>query len=293
MPSTYDPLLRLELQGVGENATTWGVKTNSNIELIAAAVAGSANINLAGSGDYTLSTANAPTTDEARCAILILTGTLTGNRNVIVPSSPKNYVVINQTTGAFTVTLKQSAGTGVVITRDGPNLVVCTSTTALDSIGATTFTKPLIASTSSATARGILSAAALAANVFTDEQNLADNLLTRPYIKDYAEVATSPTISGGTLALNLENGNVFTVSLNAAITTLTISNPPASGRAGSFTLILTADGTARAVTWPAVVKWPGGTAPTLTSTNGKRDVLTFLTTDGGTAWLGSVAGQLY
>lgn len=292
MPSTYDPLLRLELQGVGENATTWGVKTNTNLSLLADSIAGAVPLNVAGTGDYTLSTASGAS-DESRYSILVLTGLLTGNRNVIVPSSPKNYVVINQTTGAFTVTLKQSAGTGVVITRDGPNLVVCTSTTALDSIGATTFTKPLIASTSSATARGILSAAALAANVFTDEQNLADNLLTRPYIKDYAEVATSPTISGGTLALNLENGNVFTVSLNAAITTLTISNPPASGRAGSFTLILTADGTARAVTWPAAVKWPGGTAPTLTSTNGKRDVLTFLTTDGGTAWLGSVAGQLY
>jgi hypothetical protein len=292
MPSTYDPLLRLELQGVGENATTWGVKTNTNLSLLADSIAGAVPLNVAGTGDYTLSTASGAS-DESRYSILVLTGLLTGNRNVIVPSSPKNYVVINQTTGAFTVTLKQSAGTGVVITRDGPNLVVCTSTTALDSIGATTFTKPLIASTSSATARGILSAAALAANVFTDEQNLADNLLTRPYIKDYAEVATSPTISGGTLALNLENGNVFTVSLNAAITTLTISNPPATGRAGSFTLILTADGTARAVTWPAAVKWPGGTAPTLTSTNGKRDVLTFLTTDGGTAWLGSVAGQLY
>jgi hypothetical protein len=292
MPSTYDPLLRLELQGVGENATTWGVKTNTNLSLLADSIAGAVPLNVAGTGDYTLSTASGAS-DESRYSILVLTGLLTGNRNVIVPSSPKNYVVINQTTGAFTVTLKQSAGTGVVITRDGPNLVVCTSTTALDSIGATTFTKPLIASTSSATARGILSAAALAANVFTDEQNLADNLLTRPYIKDYAEVATSPTISGGTLALNLENGNVFTVSLNAAITTLTISNPPATGRAGSFTLILTADGTARAVTWPAAVKWPGGTAPTLTSTNGKRDVLTFLTTDGGTAWLGSVAGQAY
>lgn len=292
MPSTYDPLLRLELQGVGENATTWGVKTNTNLSLLADSIAGAVPLNVAGTGDYTLSTASGAS-DESRYSILVLTGLLTGNRDIIVPSSPKNYVVINQTTGAFTVTLKQSAGTGVVITRDGPNLVVCTSTTALDSIGATTFTKPLIASTSSATARGILSAAALAANVFTDEQNLADNLLTRPYIKDYAEVATSPTISGGTLVLNLENGNVFTVSLNAAITTLTISNPPATGRAGSFTLILTADGTARAVTWPAAVKWPGGTAPTLTSTNGKRDVLTFLTTDGGTAWLGSVAGQAY
>ena len=132
MPSTYDPLLRLELQGVGENATTWGVKTNSNIELIAAAVAGSANINLAGSGDYTLSTANAPTTDEARCAILILTGTLTGNRNVIMPTAPKNYIFVRNTSGAFNITVKQAAGTGTVLPASGPAFIINTSTTSID-----------------------------------------------------------------------------------------------------------------------------------------------------------------
>jgi hypothetical protein len=121
--------------------------------------------------------------------------------------------------------------------------------------------------------------------------NAADFLLTRPYLKNYAEVVTAPTISGGTLTLDLENGNIFDVALNAAITTLTISNPPATGRAGSFTLIFTADGTPRAVTWGGAIKWPGGTAPTLTSTNAKKDVFVFQTVDGGTSWLGIIAGQ--
>jgi hypothetical protein len=136
-------------------------------------------------------------------------------------------------------------------------------------------------------------AASLAANTFSGEQNIADNLLTRPYIKDYAEVVTAPAISSGALTLNLENGNVFDVALNAAITTVTISNPPASGRAGSFTLILTADGTARAVTWPAAVKWPGGTAPTLTSTNTKKDLIVMTTTNGGAEWMAIIAGQSF
>lgn len=133
--------------------------------------------------------------------------------------------------------------------------------------------------------------AGLGSNSFTGSQNLQDNELIRAKIRDYSETVSSPTISSGTLTLNLETSNIFTVSLNAAITTLTISNPPASGSGGSFTLIFTADGTARAVTWPASIKWAGGTAPTLTSTSGKLDTFAFFTSDGGTSWQGYVGGQ--
>ena len=129
------------------------------------------------------------------------------------------------------------------------------------------------------------------ANTFTGAQNLQDNELIRAKLRDYSETVSSPTISAGTLVLNLETSNIFTISLNAAITTLTISNPPASGSGGSFTLILTADGTARAVTWPASIKWAGGTAPTITSTSGKADSFAFFTSDGGTNWQGYVGGQ--
>ena len=129
------------------------------------------------------------------------------------------------------------------------------------------------------------------ANSFTGTQNLQDNELIRAKLRDYSETVSSPTISAGTLVLNLETSNIFTVSLNAAITTLTISNPPASGSGGSFTLIFTADGTARAVTWPASIKWAGGTAPTITSASGKVDSFAFFSSDGGTNWQGYVGGQ--
>lgn len=121
--------------------------------------------------------------------------------------------------------------------------------------------------------------------------NMADDTLTRPVIKDYGETRTTPSISSGTLTLNLENGNVFGVSLNASITTLTIQNPSASGTACSFTLAFTADGTARTVTWGSSVKWASGNAPTLTATNGKVDIFTFVTWDAGTNWYAFVAGQ--
>ena len=105
------------------------------------------------------------------------------------------------------------------------------------------------------------------------------------------ETKTAPTISSGTLSLDLASGALFAVSLNAAITTLTLANPPASGNLATFVLEFTADGTSRAVTWPAAVKWAGGTAPTLTSTSTKRDAYAFYTYDGGTTYIGSIIGQ--
>lgn len=110
----------------------------------------------------------------------------------------------------------------------------------------------------------------------------------------YTEKVVPASISSNTLTLNLSSGNLFTCSLNSNITTLTISNPPSgSNTAIGFSLIFTADGTARSVTWPASIKWPGGTAPTLTSTNNKRDFLSFLSTNNGTDYLGFVGGQNY
>lgn len=105
------------------------------------------------------------------------------------------------------------------------------------------------------------------------------------------ETKTAPAISAGTLTLDCSAGNVFAVSLNANITTLTLSNVPASGTAFALTLSLTANGTAYTVTWPASVKWPGGTAPTLTSTTGKVDTFILTTWDGGTTWYAFTAGQ--
>jgi hypothetical protein len=123
---------------------------------------------------------------------------------------------------------------------------------------------------------------------------LTDKELQRSTLDDYCEVTSSPTISSGTLVIDLDVANVFTVSLNANITTLTINNTRStSNTCSGFTIIFTADGTQRTITWPGSVKWPGGTAPTMTSTNNKVDVLSFTTTNNGTTWYGFVGGQNY
>ncbi len=68
---------------------------------------------------------------------------------------------------------------------------------------------------------------------------------------------------------------------------------PAAAAGKSFTVVLVQDVTgSRLVTWPAEVLWPGGTAPTLTTTGGQSDVISFMCAD-GTNWHGFVAGQDY
>jgi hypothetical protein len=136
------------------------------------------------------------------------------------------------------------------------------------------------------------------ASCLTDETGTGANVfassptITSATITSLIETKTAPTISSGTLTLNCALGNVFHVSLNAAITTLTISNIPTTGNAFGITLAFTMDGTARAVTWGAAVKWAsGGTAPTLTSTNNKVDIFCLTTWDGGTTWFAMVGGQ--
>lgn len=117
--------------------------------------------------------------------------------------------------------------------------------------------------------------------------------LTNKTLTGLRETKTAPSISAGTLTLDCAAGNVFAVALNASITTLAFSNVPATGTAYGCTLELIADGTPRTITWGSSVKWPGGTAPTLTSTNGKVDRVVLTTHDGGTTWYATNAGQNY
>ena len=115
--------------------------------------------------------------------------------------------------------------------------------------------------------------------------------LTTTTITGSKETKTAPSISTNTLTLDCSAGNIFAVSLNANINTLSFSNVPTTGTAYALTLSFTADGTARTVTWGSAVKWPQGTAPTLTSTNGKVDTFILTTWDAGTTWYAFTAGQ--
>ena len=105
-------------------------------------------------------------------------------------------------------------------------------------------------------------------------------------LKDYSEhVNAIGTVTSNT-AVNFENGNVQTVTVGGNCQ-FSFSNPPASGQAGTVTLIIT-NGGAHTTTFASAVKFPGGVAPTLTSSG--VDIVSFLTTDAGTTINGFIGG---
>jgi hypothetical protein len=116
-------------------------------------------------------------------------------------------------------------------------------------------------------------------------------LSNSPEIVSLREKKTNGTIAAGVLTIDCALGNVLAVTLNANITTVTFTNAPTSGTSYSIILSFTADGTPRTITWPASVRWPNGTAPTMTSTVSKVDTIVLYTYDGGASWFGFVSGQ--
>lgn len=128
-----------------------------------------------------------------------------------------------------------------------------------------------------------------AGGTMSGELNLADNLLTRPKIKDYGEAAVIATGVSGSTTINLENGNVVQHTLSGAVS-YTVSNPSASGIACSFTLIIIQPATAVSVTWHSGVRWVNGAPPDLAVDSGIF-VLTFSTLDAGTTWYGFLSGS--
>jgi hypothetical protein len=120
----------------------------------------------------------------------------------------------------------------------------------------------------------------------TDTQTLSAKTLTNPTVTNYVETPFSAN-SSTAITLDLTNGTVQIITLtgNATITMPTAT----SGK--SFIMFLKQDGTgSRTVTW-STVKWAGGTAPTITSTASRQDILSFFAD--GTNWYGVVVAQNY
>jgi len=116
--------------------------------------------------------------------------------------------------------------------------------------------------------------------------SLADNIISRPVLEDYAIQGSAVGNVGATRTFDCSVANYFTATVDQ-VSTFTFSNPPATGDAGGFRLVLT-NGGAFAITFPASVDWDGGTAPTLTASG--IDILDFTTSDAGTIWYGTVVG---
>ena len=112
MASTYTPL-GIELQATGENAGTWGTKTNTNLQIVEQISGGYTTQAVSDSGDTTLSVSDGSTGATLSHRIIEFTGSLTSGRNVTIPLDVQNfYILKNATSGSQTVTFKYATGSG-------------------------------------------------------------------------------------------------------------------------------------------------------------------------------------
>ena len=117
MASTFTDL-GLELMATGENAGTWGTKTNANLSLIEQLTGGVLQVSIAGgAGTTALTIADGALTGTAQQRIIELTGTISGNRIVTFPLLTETfYIIKNGTAGSHTVQLKAASGSGATVT---------------------------------------------------------------------------------------------------------------------------------------------------------------------------------
>ncbi len=205
--------------------------------------------------------------------LILLTGSPGAPTTIIVPDGDRRIAFANVSGQATTIDTVTGASSPVAI-PDGNVKAIHIHGTDMTVIA------------DDATQTGALLADGTVAA--TGDFDWADNVIGRAELKDYSETKTAPA-AAATIDLDLENGNVFAPILDQN-TTFTFSNPPASGVAGSFTLIIDQGAGGFTVTMPASVVWEEGDGPAFSTTASAVDMVSFLTIDGGTTWYGFLGG---
>ena len=257
MASTYSDRLKLELQGTGENAGTWGDKTNNNLDVIDAFAAGFISKNVGGSADVTLTTANASATAESSNKVIDLNGTLTGNITVFIPAKENNYIVYNNTSGSYTLTIAATghAANGVAITQGAYDVVYCDGASnynvsrILSNFGAiSTQDLTVTGNVNASVNANITGNAAITGNIavtgtanVTADANVAGNVNVTSTINGSTATFTGNVNADNFVSTNelvYTDGTVGNISVRNLITTTSTSAPSSGvGDDGDFYLI--------------------------------------------------------
>jgi hypothetical protein len=259
MANSTSANLKLTVQATGENSGTWGQITNTNLLILEQAIGGYSSVALNATTGATLTYSNGALSN-GKDAVIKLTGTITGNVNVVIPDSvEKTYIIENATSGSFAVTVKTSSGTGVTwsATDKGKKMVYSDGTNVVD----TAFTE--VSSDYSPQLSGIL------------DTNGNDIIID----------------NGGAIEDDSNNEYVKFVKTATAVNEVSVTNAAASGApeisaTGDDTdidLKLTPKGSGNLVF--DGIKFPNadGTVDQILTTNGSG-VLSFVDNSGGTSW---------
>ena len=236
MASTFSPSLRIELIGNGDQSGTWGTTTNNNLgTIIEQAVTGVQSIVMA-NANYTLSNFNG-VSDEARNAVLVVTGSNGAIRQIICPLVNKTYIVTNSTTGGFAITIGGATGSTVSIPNGVTAQVYCDGinffSSQTGSAGNFDISGNLTVSGTTALSGALTYGGVALSNAVTGTGNMV--LSASPALTG---TPTAPTAAAGTNTTQI--ATTAFVTQNAVLTGALLMWPTASAPSG----YLVCDGTA-------------------------------------------------
>ncbi len=220
MASTYSSDLKLELMATGENAGTWGTKTNTNLELVQQAIAGVQSITLSNGSTTALVMSNASISTARNMVIKFATITLTSATTVTIPDSIEKFYIFDCTavTDATNLTIKTESNSGFTCDAskiyaaysDGTNL----NEVSLDTLG------------------GTLGTAQIADDAVTNDK-VADDAIQSAQLADNAVITASVSNANITTA-KLADDAVTAAKLERKFTISTSS--PSGGNNGDIWL---------------------------------------------------------
>ena len=275
MASTYSTNLALELIGTGDQSGTWGTTTNTNLgTLLEQSISGYVTQAITdGSGANTTITIPNGATGVARNMFIEMTGALTfSTTNLIVPANKKLYFIYNNTTGGFAVTVKVSGLTGVSVPNGRKVILVSNGTDIVEAHNAVS---------GNATVGGTLVVTGAITNTGSA---LTTPTLTNPTITAYLETAPAIVNSSTSQTISLASGTVLSYTLTGNCT----FTMPTATSGTSFIVRLIQDATGSRTATFTGVKWPAGTAPTITTTASTGvDIISFVCI--ASVWYGTAA----
>ena len=247
------------------STTTFTNKTMTAAKIVDGGFLADANGNELIKMQTTSSAVNELELTNAATGGAVVVGTSGGDDNIDLTLTPKGTGEVNVAAGNLNY-----AGTAVTSTGAELNILDGVTSTAAElnyldiaTLGLTAASKAVTAD-----ANGVVT-------------------LDNGFSEEYAAV----TSSSNAVSLNLQTAGNFSHDLTEN-TTISFTNPAASGKASFATLKIIQGSTARTITWNSSIKWAADTAPTLSTANDAVDIFTFYTIDGGTNYYGIVAGQV-
>jgi len=234
MPSTYTGL-GVQLMATGEKAGTWGTLTNTNWDMIEQISGGYIEQSIAGGEQTTtLSVSDGSTGATLAHRVIKFTGTITGNQTVTIPLDVQTfYIILNGTTGGYTVNFKYVTGSGSSITwgttDKGTKIIYATANDATnpDIIDATS---AFVTATSTTTlSNKTLTAPKFADGGFIADTTGAETLVFGEVSSPLNEFKITNAATGNGPILAAQGQTNVPINITPAGTGDVFINPPSSG----------------------------------------------------------------